>query len=58
MGNIVKNHHSKFELNATRNHGALGFFQRASPPNNDNDNDNDNEISSVWGPGTGAIMSY
>ena len=49
MGNIVKNHHSKFELNATRNDGALGFFQRASPPNNNNNNNN-NKISSVWGP--------
>ena len=29
MGNIAKNHHSKFDLNATRNEGALGFFQRA-----------------------------
>ena len=46
MGNIVKNHHSKFELNATRNDGALGFFQRASPPNNNNKK----KISSVWGP--------
>ena len=35
MGVIVMNRHSKFELNATRNDGALGFFQRASPPNND-----------------------
>ena len=51
MGNIVKNHHSKFELNATRNDGALGFFQRASPPNNNNNNNNNNnKISSVWGP--------
>ena len=31
MGNIAKNHHSRFELNATRNGGTLGFFQRASP---------------------------
>ena len=35
MGIIVMNHHSKFELNAARNDGALGFFQRASAPNND-----------------------
>ena len=33
MENIAKNHNSKFELNATRNDGALGFFQRAPPPN-------------------------
>ena len=55
MGNIVKNHHSKFELNATRNDGALGFFQRASPPNNNNNNNN-NKISSVWGPVPGPKM--
>ena len=27
MGNIVKNHHRKFELNSTRNDVALRFFQ-------------------------------
>ena len=48
MGNIAKNLESKFDLNATRNDGALGFFQRASPPNNNNNNNN--KISSVWGP--------
>ena len=47
MGNIAKNLDSKFDLNATRNDGALGFFQRASPPNNNN---NKKKISSVWGP--------
>jgi hypothetical protein len=35
--------------------GALGFFQRASPPYNDDDDDDDddnnnNKISSDWGP--------
>ena len=48
MGNIAKNVHSKFDLDATRNNGALGFFQTASPPNNNNNNNN--KISSVWGP--------
>ena len=47
MGNIAKNLDSKFDLNATRNDGALGFFQRASPPNNNNKK---KKISSVWGP--------
>ena len=46
MGNIAKNLDSKFDLNATRNDGALGLFQRASPPNNNNKK----KISSVWGP--------
>ena len=46
MGNIAKNVHSKFDLDATRNDGALGFFQTASPPNNNNKK----KISSVWGP--------
>ena len=52
MGNIAKNVHSKFDLDATRNDGALGFFQTASPPNNNNNNNNNNnkKISSVWGP--------
>ena len=50
MGNIAKNVHSKFDLDATRNNGALGFFQTASPPNNNNNNNNNNKISSVWGP--------
>ena len=50
MGDIVKHHDSIFELNATRNDAAIGFFQRASPPNNDNNNNNNNKISSVWGP--------
>ena len=54
MGNIVKNRHSKFELNATRNDGTSGVFQRASPPNNNsnnnNNNNNNNKICSVWGP--------
>ena len=51
MGNIAKNLDSKFDLNATRNDGALGIFQRASPPhNNNNNNNNNNKISSVWGP--------
>ena len=49
MGNIAKNVHSKFDLDATRNDGALGFFQTASPPNNNNNNNN-KKISSVWGP--------
>ena len=48
MGNIAKNVHSKFGLDATRNDGALGFFQTASPPNNNNNNNK--KISSVWGP--------
>ena len=50
MGNIAKNLDSKFDLNATRNDGALGFFQRASPPNNNNNNNKKKKISSVWGP--------
>ena len=50
MGNIAKNIHSKFDLNATRNDGALGFFQRASPPNNNNKKKKKKKISSVWGP--------
>ena len=51
MGNIAKNVHSKFDLDATKNDGALGFFQTASPPNNNNNNNNsNNKISSVWGP--------
>ena len=52
MGNIAKNVHSKFDLDATRNDGALGFFQTASPPNNNNNNNNNKKkkISSVWGP--------
>ena len=54
MGNIVKNHHSKFERNATRNDGALGFFQRASPPNNNNKK----KISSVWGPVPGPKTKF
>ena len=48
MGNIAKNVHSKFDLDATRNDGALGFFQTASPPNNNNNKKK--KISSVWGP--------
>ena len=31
MGNIAKNLHSKFDLNATRNDGALGFFKQRRP---------------------------
>ena len=31
MGNIAKNHHSKFELNATRNDGDLSFFKERHP---------------------------
>ena len=54
MGNIAKNVHSKFDLDATRNDGALGFFQTASPPNNNNNNNN--KISSVWGPVPGPKM--
>ena len=54
MGNIAKNLDSKFDLNATRNDGALGFFQRASPPNNNNKK----KISSVWGPVPGPIKQY
>ena len=50
MGNIAKNVHSKFDLNATRNDGALGFFQTASPPNNNNNKKKKKKISSVWGP--------
>ena len=50
MGNIAKNVHSKFVLDATRNDGALGFFQTASPPNNNNNNNKKKKISSVWGP--------
>ena len=52
MGNIAKNVHSKFGLDATRNDGALGFFQTASPPNNNNNNKKKKKkkISSVWGP--------
>ena len=46
MVNIAKNVHSKFGLDATRNDGALGFFQTSSPPNNNNNK----KISSVWGP--------
>ena len=52
MGNIAKNVHSKFDLDATRNDGALGFFQTASPPNNNNKK----KISSVWGPVPGPKM--
>ena len=55
MGNIAKNLDSKFDLNATRNDGALGFFQRASPPNNNNNN---KKISSVWGPVPGPKIVY
>ena len=55
MGNIAKNIHSKFDINATRNDGALGFFQTASPPNNNNNN---NKISSVWGPVPGPKIYY
>ena len=58
MGNIAKNVHSKFDLDATRNDGALGFFQTASPPNNNNNNNNNNKISSVWGPVPGPKMNY
>ena len=54
MGNIAKNLHSKFDLNATRNDEALGFFQRASPPNNNN---NKKKISSVWGPVPGPTST-
>ena len=31
MGNIFKNLDSKFDLNATRNAGALGFFKKRRP---------------------------
>ena len=62
MGNIAKNLDSKFDLNATRNDGALGFFQRASPPNNNNNNNNNNnkkkKISSVWGPVPGPKIEH
>ena len=42
MGNIAKKHHNKFDPDTKRNDGALGFFQRASPPNNNNNNNNNN----------------
>ena len=35
----------KFHFDQTSDDGALGFFQRASTPNNKN-----KKISSVWGP--------
>ena len=57
MGNIAKNVHSKFDLDATRNDGALGFFQTASPPNNNNNNKKKKKISSVWGPVPGPKTS-
>ena len=57
MGNIAKNVHSKFDLDATRNDGALGFFQTASPPNNNNNNNN-KKISSVWGPVPGPKTCF
>ena len=53
MDNIAKNVHSKFDLDATRNDGALGFFQTASPPNNNKKK----KISSVWGPVPGPKIS-
>ena len=53
MGNIDKNHHNKFDCNATRNDGALGFFQRASPPNNNKKR----KISNVWGPVPGPTKT-
>ena len=44
MRNIAKKRHNKFDPDTKRNDGAFGFFQRASPPNNNN-----NKISSVSG---------
>jgi hypothetical protein len=43
----------KFHSDRTSNDGALGLFQRASPPNNNN-----KKISSNWGqvPGTTIHM--
>ena len=46
MGNNAKKHHNKFDPDTKRNDGALGFFQRASPPKNNNKK----KISIVWGP--------
>ena len=46
MGNIAKKHHNKFDPDTKRNDGALGFFQRASPPNKKKKK----KISIVWGP--------
>ena len=53
MGNIAKKHHNKFDPDTKRNDGALGFFQRASPPNNKKKK----KISSVWGPVPGPKKS-
>ena len=50
MRNIAKKHHDKFDPDTKRNDGALGFFQRASPPNKKK------MISSVWGRAPGPTV--